>query len=406
MAAQAGTPRLLRGINDRAATDLLLDRGPLSRRSARRTLRACRSPPSSQLLARLERAGLVVVSGSSAGASGPKAQLYEINADAAHVAGLDVTPTRILSGVADISGRIVGEFELPTPRRGGAPTPWSGFCGDRGRPGDAGLHRAIAPRRHRHTGRIRSGDGASPVCRHLPGWHDPDLLTRLADAIGAPAGGRERRQPCGDRRAARGSRPREHRLRAAVGRGRPRCGHRHRLLAPPGRHRRAGEVGFLPLPGTPWCETWADQRRRIPGARGREPGSRARPGARHSRRPSRDRRVSCAGHAGRRRRAAGRPVPPHRTRPRGHRLRDRSRARDPHRERAHRRRQRLLELVSTEFADLSVARPRFELSGVTDKPVLRGALYSALGPHPRQRLRHHPVHPSREQHVSATSTEE
>src|SRR6187200_2456429 len=119
MPSNPGTPRLLRGINDRAALMLLLERGPLSR-SRLGELTGLSKPTASQLLTRLESAGLVRRSGSSQGRPGPKAQLYEINPEAAHVAGLDVTPTRILAAVADLSGRTVGTFELRTPRRAGS----------------------------------------------------------------------------------------------------------------------------------------------------------------------------------------------------------------------------------------------------------------------------------------------
>ena len=113
MPSSPGTPRLLRGINDRAALMLLLERGPLSR-SRLGELTGLSKPTASQLLTRLESAGLVRRSGSSQGRPGPKAQLYEINPGAAYVAGLDVTPTRILAAVADLSGRTVGTFELRT----------------------------------------------------------------------------------------------------------------------------------------------------------------------------------------------------------------------------------------------------------------------------------------------------
>ena len=101
MATRDGTPRLLRSLNDRAALDLLLELGPLSRGQLGE-LTGLSKPTASQLLARLEDAGLVVHGGRSSGRPGPGAQLYEINPTAAYVAALDVTPTRIRSAVADI----------------------------------------------------------------------------------------------------------------------------------------------------------------------------------------------------------------------------------------------------------------------------------------------------------------
>src|SRR5215217_22623 len=118
MSHSPGTPSLLRGINDRAALDLLLEHGPLSR-TRLGELTGLSKPTAAQLLTRLADAGLVITSGNTEGGPGPRAQLYAVNPEAAYVAGLDVTPSRILAAVADVTGRTVGEHELPTPRRAG-----------------------------------------------------------------------------------------------------------------------------------------------------------------------------------------------------------------------------------------------------------------------------------------------
>ena len=103
----AGTPRTLRAMNDRAALDLLLEHGQLSRTRIGK-LTGLSKPTASQLLARLEAAGLVLATGTTEGRPGPNAQLYEVNPTAAYAAGLDVTPERILAAVSDITGRTVG----------------------------------------------------------------------------------------------------------------------------------------------------------------------------------------------------------------------------------------------------------------------------------------------------------
>src|SRR5262245_29013984 len=54
-----GQPALLRAINDRAALELLVEHGPLSRAQIGR-LTGLSKPTASQLLARLEEAGLVI----------------------------------------------------------------------------------------------------------------------------------------------------------------------------------------------------------------------------------------------------------------------------------------------------------------------------------------------------------
>lgn len=91
-AGTPGTPRVLRAMNDRAALDLLLAHGPLSRTRIGK-LTGLSKPTASQLLARLEAAGLVLATGTSEGRPGPNAQLYAVNPVAAHAAGLDVTPS-------------------------------------------------------------------------------------------------------------------------------------------------------------------------------------------------------------------------------------------------------------------------------------------------------------------------
>ncbi|RMI29597.1 helix-turn-helix transcriptional regulator, partial [Actinomadura harenae] len=111
-----GTPSLLRAINDRAALEVLLARGTLTRPELSR-LTGISKPTASQLLARLEDSGLVMRDGVREGTPGRTAELYRIVPSAAHVAGLDVTPRRIIAAVADLTGAVVGEHVLATPGR-------------------------------------------------------------------------------------------------------------------------------------------------------------------------------------------------------------------------------------------------------------------------------------------------
>lgn len=186
MASTPGTPRLLRAINDRAALDLLLEKGPLSR-TRLGALTGLSKPTASQLLARLEAAGLVVPTGTTAGHPGPSAQLYEVNPAAAHVAAIDVTPTRMLAAVADITGRTVGEYELPTPGRRAQGTVERVVKAVEGAAGEAGVERG---RLHRVVigtpGAFDPTTGRLRYARHLPGWHSPHLLDELAAALGVP----------------------------------------------------------------------------------------------------------------------------------------------------------------------------------------------------------------------------
>lgn len=185
-----GTPRVLRAMNDRAALDLLLAHGPLSR-SRIGKLTGLSKPTASQLLARLEAAGLVVVTGTSEGRPGPSAQLYAVNPTAAYVAGLDVTPARIHAAVADIAGRTVGEYELPTrgQRSAGRSAVQQVVEAVDGAAKAAGLARSDLHRVVIGTpGAFDPQTGRLRYASHLPGWHAPTLLEELAAALPMPLG--------------------------------------------------------------------------------------------------------------------------------------------------------------------------------------------------------------------------
>ncbi|MFC6084625.1 ROK family transcriptional regulator [Sphaerisporangium aureirubrum] len=103
-----GTPRLLRRLNDRAALELLLSIGPLTRAELGEHT-GLSKVTSGQLLARLEERGLVAISGERPGGRGPNAALYAVVPSSAYVAGLEVLPGSVTAGVADITGAVVAE---------------------------------------------------------------------------------------------------------------------------------------------------------------------------------------------------------------------------------------------------------------------------------------------------------
>ncbi|MEU3088142.1 ROK family transcriptional regulator [Streptomyces massasporeus] len=251
-AGTPGTPRVLRAMNDRAALDLLLEHGPLSRTRIGK-LTGLSKPTASQLLARLEAAGLVLATGTTEGRPGPSAQLYEVNPAAGHAAGLDVTPQRILAAVADITGRTIGRHELPTPgRRTGTPVAQQVTDALDGAVKAAGLARDDIHRLVIGTpGAFDPTTGQLRYASHLPGWHSPTLLDELAAALPMPFEYENdvnlvalAEQRLG---AARGHADfvllwNQEGLGAALVLG----GRLHR-----GWTGGAGEVGFLPVPGTP-----------------------------------------------------------------------------------------------------------------------------------------------------------
>jgi predicted NBD/HSP70 family sugar kinase len=111
MAQGPGTPRLLRALNDRAALELLLAEGPLTRTQigARTGLSKVTA---SQLLSRLEERGLVEVVGEQTSGRGPSAALYAMVASSAYVAGVEVGPSGVTAGIADITGRIMSQVTV------------------------------------------------------------------------------------------------------------------------------------------------------------------------------------------------------------------------------------------------------------------------------------------------------
>ncbi|AUY54150.1 ROK family transcriptional regulator [Streptomyces sp. CB01881] len=173
-------------MNDRAALELLLENGPLSRTQIG-TLTGLSKPTASQLLARLEAAGLVLPVGTTAGGPGPNAQLYQVNPAAGYVAGLDVTNSHVRVAVADITGTTLAEHVALTKGWPAAETVTRVAAAAAETVRAAGLAEGSL-----HSVAIGVGGAPDPVtgklryASHLPGWHSPRLVQELSEAIGAP----------------------------------------------------------------------------------------------------------------------------------------------------------------------------------------------------------------------------
>jgi predicted NBD/HSP70 family sugar kinase len=100
-----GQPALLRVLNDRAALTMLLDDGPLTRNEiAQRT--GLSKPTAAEIIRRLEAAGLIRESGTSAEARrGPAAVLYEAITERDLAVAVDVQLVDVRSTVVDALGR-------------------------------------------------------------------------------------------------------------------------------------------------------------------------------------------------------------------------------------------------------------------------------------------------------------
>ncbi|MFE1261823.1 ROK family transcriptional regulator [Streptomyces albogriseolus] len=388
-AGTPGTPSVLRAMNDRAALDLLLEHGPLSRTRTGK-LTGLSKPTAGQLLARLEAAGLVLATGTTEGRPGPGAQLYAVNPAAAYVAALDVNPHRIRAAVADITGRTVGHHELPTPgRRRAVPVVQQVTDALDGAVKAAGLTRADIHRTVIGTpGAFDPNTGRLRYASHLPGWHSPTLLDELAAALP---------MPCAYENDVNLVALAERRLGAArdhddfvllwnqegLGAALVLGGRLHR-----GFTGGAGEVGFLPVPGAPLV-------RQV--AKANSGGFQELAGAQAVPRLARELGVEDVPRgpyaevaAALLERAAARPdEEPHRALLRAYATRlatglaslvavldpalvvlsgtALTAGGEP-----------LRDLIQAELAELAAPRPRLAAAGVREHPVLRGALESAL----------------------------
>jgi predicted NBD/HSP70 family sugar kinase len=170
MDRRPGTPSLLRELNDRAALELLLTGGPMTRAQlGERT--GLSKVTASQLLARLEERGLVGIAGEQAGSRGPNAALYGVVPSSAYVAGLHVERDEVSAGVADVTGRVVTEISVD-PNGAGNPVElvrgaMAAACGAAGVAPEAlrafviGTPGVLDPR----TGDLR-------LAVNLPAWHE------------------------------------------------------------------------------------------------------------------------------------------------------------------------------------------------------------------------------------------
>lgn len=98
-----GTPSWLRHTNDRTALFLLLQHGALTRNLIGQ-LSGLSKPTASQIVSRLEAAGLIQVVGEISGGRGPNAVTYGVRPDRMLGVAVDITESVIRSTVVDVQG--------------------------------------------------------------------------------------------------------------------------------------------------------------------------------------------------------------------------------------------------------------------------------------------------------------
>ncbi|MFR9726378.1 ROK family transcriptional regulator [Streptomyces sp. MS19] len=187
MTAHTATPRTARAINDRIALDLLAEEGPLT--AARlRDLTGLSRPSVADLLGRLGRDGLVRDVGEAGEERrGPKARLYGLAAERAHVAAFDVRTDSVAFALADLAGHTVARRTLPVPPDGDDPgastigTVLAALAETLDGLGIPAVHTAVlgAP------GLADPATGAPRPFTCLPGWHAA-LLAELRAQLDGP----------------------------------------------------------------------------------------------------------------------------------------------------------------------------------------------------------------------------
>ncbi|MET9668606.1 ROK family transcriptional regulator [Streptomyces sp. NPDC006475] len=243
------SPSTARAINDRVALQLLQREGPLTAGQLK-AMTGLSRPTVADLVERLQGSGLIQVVGESGEQRrGPNARVYGIVADRAHLAALDVRTQGVTLVVADLLGVTLAEASLPIGDDTGT---------------EPAVERAVAllERTVREAGAARLhsvGIGA-------PGLIDP-MSGELRDTSGLPAWHRRLVAALQERLPARVVVENETNLaalaeqRAGAARDRDTfvylwLGHGvGAALFLDGRLRRgasggAGEIGFLPVPGT------------------------------------------------------------------------------------------------------------------------------------------------------------
>lgn len=110
-----GTPSWLRATNDRTTLSLLLEHGPLTRNRIGE-LSGLSKPTASQMVSRLESAGLIHAVGEVSGGRGPNAATYSVRLDRRLGVAVDISGSVIRSTVVDASGAPHPVVETTTAR--------------------------------------------------------------------------------------------------------------------------------------------------------------------------------------------------------------------------------------------------------------------------------------------------
>jgi predicted NBD/HSP70 family sugar kinase len=186
LAPLAGSSRLLRALNERTSLALLLERGQLTRGELRE-LTGLSKPTASEVLRRLQDAGLAVVAGRTSGGPGPNAEIYAPDPDTGNHVGVSVRDTgrrpNVVAALADVTGAIRARTETMVdfgsrPAVEAVADVIAGLTTDANVP-PTGL-------RHVQLGVPGSYDPQTDTIRYVdvPGWSAPGLRAAIREHMG------------------------------------------------------------------------------------------------------------------------------------------------------------------------------------------------------------------------------
>jgi predicted NBD/HSP70 family sugar kinase len=180
----AGTPSLLRAINERTVLEFIRQGGPASRAQIARGS-GLSKPTVSQALTALEQARLVREAGRTSGGKGPTAILYEMNPTAGWVVGVDIGRDRVRAAIADLTGEIAARRdERARPKSAASLIAQVGSIAHE-LAAEAGIGwRQVTVAVVGSPGVLEPSRGKVALAHNLPGWGRAGLVGSLQAELG------------------------------------------------------------------------------------------------------------------------------------------------------------------------------------------------------------------------------
>lgn len=183
MRGQTGTPQLLRTMNERLLLDRLREHGPASRGDLAKAT-GLSKPTVSAALSGLQEAGLVLMVGSMGGRPGPTTAIYDMNAHAGHVAGVDIGRDWIRVAIADLRGSFIARQDARNTARSAADLVRRVRRLADKAAAEAGLDwSAVTYAVVGSPGVLNEATGSLDFAQNLPGWGRPGLVDRLRSTL-------------------------------------------------------------------------------------------------------------------------------------------------------------------------------------------------------------------------------